>query len=286
MPAAAPVRRRRHWTFRMLVYVLIAVMLWALAVWFVQRAMLFPRHLANRPPAIPAPADAEAWWLDTPAGRVEAWLLPGEGASADAPRPAVIFAHGNGERIDFWPAGLERYRDMGVTVLLPEYRGYGRSAGKPTAAGILDDFVRFRDRLAARDDVDADRIIYHGRSLGGAVLGSLAKDHPPAAMVLESSFSSTIDVARRYFVPGFMVRDRFDAVGTLRDYPGPVLLLHGRHDSIIPPSHAQRMHDAARHSELVWFDTNHNDVMPEGPYWEAIETFLGRAGLTGDGATR
>jgi fermentation-respiration switch protein FrsA (DUF1100 family) len=268
-----------HWSVRVLVYLLVAVVLWYAMAFLLQRTVLFPRMLANVPAQIQPPSGTEVWWLDTDAGPVEAWYLPRHGGG-DAPGPAVVFAHGNGERIDFWPGALERYRELGVSVLLVEYRGYGRSAGTPSADAILDDFARFVRRLAARADVDASRIVYHGRSLGGVVLGTLAATEPPAALIFESSFTSTAAMARRYLIPRILVRDPFDALAAVQRYDAPVLVLHGERDSIIPPVHAERLHAAAADGTLVWFDADHNDRMPEQPYWHAIEQFLARAAIT------
>ena len=75
-------------------------------------------------------------WLDTEEGRVEAWLIPGDDVSAERPGPAVVFTHGNAELIDYWPAALAGYQKLGATLLLPEYRGYGRSAGSPSQEKI------------------------------------------------------------------------------------------------------------------------------------------------------
>jgi fermentation-respiration switch protein FrsA (DUF1100 family) len=258
---------------------LIASVAWLALAFVLQRQVLFPRHLVNQLPAAPRPADAEQWWLDTDAGPVEAWLLSGRGVGSQSPGPAVMFAHGNGERIDLWPAPMHWYRDLGVSVLLVEYRGYGGSAGRPSAAAILDDLARFHERLAARADVDADRIVFHGRSLGGAALGTLAVRQSPAALILESTFTSTADIARRYLIPPMLVRDRFDALAGVQSYAGPVLLLHGRRDTIIPPYHAERLHAAARAATLVWFETDHNDPMPRGQYHAAIEDFLREHGV-------
>src|SRR5688572_30832441 len=107
-------------------------------------------------------------------GPVEGWFLPAYGVAAGRPGPAVIFAHGNAEIIDPYALELEPYRRMGVSVLLPEFRGYGRSGGEPSEEGITDDFVAFHDLLAARPDVDPSRIVFHGRSLGGGVVCALA----------------------------------------------------------------------------------------------------------------
>jgi fermentation-respiration switch protein FrsA (DUF1100 family) len=160
-----------------------------------------------------------------------------------------------------------------------EYRGYGRSAGRPSAAAILADLARFHELLAARDEVDADRIVFHGRSLGGATLGTLAGRRPPAAVILESTFTSTADIARRYLIPPFLVRDRFDALAGVQSYEGPVLILHGRRDTLIPPYHAERLHAAARDATLVWFATDHNDPMPHREYHAAIGDFLRAHGV-------
>ena len=100
-------------------------------------------------------ANIERWRLDTDEGVVEALYLRAPNASAEQPAPAVIFAHGNGEVIEQWPRPLEGYRQRGFSVLIPEYRGYGGSAGKPREDAIVADFVAFRDRLAARPEVDA-----------------------------------------------------------------------------------------------------------------------------------
>src|SRR5690606_34255575 len=103
-------------------------------------------------------------------GRVEAWLLPGDGVSAERPGPAVVFAHGNAELIDHWPGALARYRRLGVSVVLPEYRGYGRSAGRPSESAIRDDLRALHARLSSHPMVDVTRLVYHGRSLGGGAV--------------------------------------------------------------------------------------------------------------------
>ena len=274
-----------------LTLVVIAV-LWLAFAWGCQRAVLFPRYMtppvAERGEAVVASiAGAEVWELETDAGVVEAFFLPGQGVSAEEPGPAVVFAHGNGETIDLWPGQLSRYRQMGVSVLLPEYRGYGRSAGRPSERAILADFEAFYDRLVQREEVDAERVVFHGRSLGGAVLAVLSQRREPAALVLEATFTSVADMARRYLVPGFLVRDPLRARQAVRRFDGPVLIVHGEHDTIVPPRHARRMSEAARQGEVVWLDIGHNDPPPQREYWQAIGGFLeGQGIVAGAGAGR
>lgn len=240
-----------------------------------QRSVLFPREYA-----VPVPnADAgvenlEKLWLDTDQGDVEAWFLAA--FDADAPAPAVIFAHGNAELIDYWPQQLRRYRELGYHVLLPEYRGYGRSDGEPSQARITKDFVAFHDILADRDEVDIGGVVYHGRSLGGAVVAQLAAVRTPHAMILESTFTSVIDFARQFFVPKALIADPFDSRAVLRTLDVPVLIFHGTRDSVVPFAHGKELAEAAKDATFVSYDADHNDFPPDrGAYWSEIEAFLG-----------
>jgi fermentation-respiration switch protein FrsA (DUF1100 family) len=224
-----------------------------------QRMLLFPRFMINTPPADPPPImGLERWWIDTAQGRVEAWFLPAEGASPFSPKPAVIFAHGNGELIDHWPEMLAPYRRLGVHVLIPEYRGYGRSTGSPSEVNIVADLSRFYQRLAGRAHVDRKRIIFHGRSIGGGVACALARRHKPRAIILMSTFTSIPALARRYLVPSFLVRDTFDNLDFVSSYDGPMLILHGNQDTLVPVGQARLLHRSAKNSTLVVYNGGHN----------------------------
>lgn len=245
------------------------------------RSVLFPVSQTSVPERQrPRPADAESWVRRIPAGEVEAWYLPPapRPGSPDA-APVVVFAHGNGELIDDWPHALEPYRRMGLGVLLPEFRGYGRSSGEPTEKTIHEDLLFFHDQLVERDDIDATRLVYHGRSLGGGVVAALARERPPLGMVLESTFTSVPDMASRLGVPRALIKDRFDTRALLEILDRPTLVMHGKRDQIIPFEHAQRLVEAARRPRLVTFEGGHNEAPPPEPYWQAIRELLADLGL-------
>ena len=225
-----------------------------------QRRILFPRHHLEPHPQVADQIDGlEKVFIDSDQGPVEGWLIPGHGTAA-TPGPAVIFAHGNGELIDYWPGEMAHYRERGITVLLAEYRGYGRSAGSPTQERITSDFVAFYDLLVSRPEVDADRIVFHGRSLGGGAVCALVTERRPAALILESTFTSVRAMARRMFVPGFLVLDPYDNEAVVRAYDGPLLVLHGTGDQLIPYSHGESLAEAAAGtSQLVPLGCGHND---------------------------
>ena len=266
---------------RLLIVVAVIAVAWSALVLALQRSVLYPRGMIQRPRvAAPPVAGMEALWLDTPAGRVESWLLPAAPRRADEPSGAVIFAHGNGEVIDDWPNALDPYRHMGFHVLLVEYRGYGRSAGSPSQTAIISDFADWYDRLVERPEVDSDRVVFHGRSLGGGVMGVLTEQRRPAALILESAFTSVSAMAWRAGVAPFLVLDKFNTRRAVARLDAPLLILHGRHDRIVPVAHAHRLKRVAANGRLALYDAGHNDGMFQfGDYWREIETFLRDHGI-------
>jgi len=248
-------------------------------LFLVQRQVIFPRYMIPAPPAPDYKTlGVEPLWLEASFGRVEAWYLPP--TSAEKKAPAVIFAHGNGELIDYWPNELGRFAAMGVGLLLVEYPGYGRSAGSPSQESISETFTLAYDLLAARSDVDPDRIILFGRSLGGGAVCDLALKRPSAAVILMSAFKSVSAFAVRYLAPAFLIRDPFDNLAAVRHYPGPVLVIHGDSDEVVPFSHGQGLHAAARNGKMIVYPAGHNDCPSDwAVFWRDVEEFLQAAGI-------
>ncbi len=202
------------------------------------------------------------------------------GGTAEIPTPVVLFAHGNGELIDHWPNMLAPYLELGLSVLLPEYRGYGRSAGRPSEKALVDDCRWFLGQLEGREGIDAQTLVLHGRSIGGGVVCSLAQHVDPAAMVLWSTFTSVDAVAKRFRVPRFLVPDHFDNVQALSRVRAPTFIVHGTEDTLIPVSHARRLAEVAHQAELKLYAAGHNDCPPTGSdHWIALAAFLRSANL-------
>lgn len=246
----------------------------------------FQRDQVFRPAGRPAPAldpDAaeglERWSLEVEDGaRVEAIYLPA--TSAPTPGPAVIFAHGSESRIEESIAMLAPYRRMGLAVLLPEYRGYGASGGRPGEAEILGDFAHFFDRLVDRPEIDGARVVLHGRSLGGGVVGALSDRRRAAALVLESTFTSLPDLASQWGAPMFVFTDRFDTRDVLMRSSTPTLILHGVDDEHVPFRHAVELHRVAWDSRLIAYRAGHGDLpRTEAAYWSRIRAFLVEVGV-------
>jgi hypothetical protein len=245
---------------------------WAFA-FAAQRSMLFPRPVAAGAGGEVERAGGVRLWLEP--GRVEAWFLPATSTDPE-PRPLLLFAHGNGELIDHWASAFEIPRALGASVLLVEYPGYGRSGGSPSQASIAQAMVAAFDWAASQRSVDRARIVGYGRSLGGAAVCALARERELAALVLESTFTSARSFAARFGLPRFLVRDPFENVPVLRDFAGPVLVVHGERDEIVPPGHAEALRAAAQRAELHWLDCGHNDCPRP---WEILRRFLAEHGL-------
>lgn len=250
-------------------------------LFLVQRKIMFPRYMID----VPAESEVnvpgmEKIWLKTGRGTIESWYLPAVTKPGALPRPAVIFAHGNGELIDFWPVELKGFTRFGIGVLLVEYPGYGRSKGTPSQSSITETFVTAYDMLTARADVDASKIILVGRSLGGGAVCALAAKRPAAALILMSTFTSARSFATKYLIPGFLVRDPFDNLSVVRSFYGPVLIMHGKRDEVIPYKHGLALYRAARNGKMITYDSGHNDSPPDWDiFFRDVESFLKDAGI-------
>ncbi|MBX3402916.1 MAG: alpha/beta hydrolase [Phycisphaeraceae bacterium] len=261
--------------------VLAAYLCWCLVLSACQSSMIFPRFAAG--PALPEgamPRGVERWWLDAGDGvRVEAWYFAPAGVGS-ARAPAAVIFHGNGELIDHVTDYAQWYQRRGFAVLMPEYRGYGRSGGAPSERAIVEDARAFHARLLARPEVDGSRVVFHGRSLGAAVAAQVAAEHAPAALVLESPFVSINAMASRYMVPGFLVRHPFRTDRVLPKLGRPVLILHSTEDEIVPYSHGRRLHEMTPGSKLVDLSGSHNGALSEQPqYWASVEALLRESGV-------
>jgi fermentation-respiration switch protein FrsA (DUF1100 family) len=234
---------------------------------------MFPGSHAVRPSDAVASVGGRSVWLEHEGGRTEAWFLPAHRAGAGG---ALLYAHGNGELIDHWLEEWEPLRDAGLAVLLVEYPGYGRSPGRPSVATIGAAMRAAYDWLVRQPGIDAKRVAAHGRSLGGGAVCGLAGSRDVAALVLESTFTSVPDIARGRGFPGFVIVDRFENRPVVERFRGPILILHGESDDVIPVSHARRLHAAAPQSELHTFACGHNDCARPTAL---LRAFLARHGV-------
>ncbi len=246
-----------------------------------QRQVMFPRYLMGKPtsPSAEIPG-VEKIWLKTSFGKVETWFLSSRAGNDPKPGPAVIFAHGNAELIDFCLAEFQTFSKLGIQVLFVEFPGYGRSEGSPSQKSITETFLAAYDMLTLRKGVDPARIVLLGRSMGGGAVCQLARERPSAALILISAFTSARSFAKRYLAPAFLVRDPFDNLAVVRSYKGPILIIHGKNDDIIPYRHGKTLYQAAADGKMIAYECGHNDCPPSSDmFWHDIKMFLRKAGV-------
>lgn len=256
-----------------LITVLVVYLVYLILLFLFQRQIIFPgQRLSAGPVPANLPEHLEEVHLALSDGTVEAWFLP----AADTTSPkAVIFAHGNFELIDFCLEEALQYNRWGVDVLLVEYPGFGRSKGSPTENSITEACVKGYDWLTRRRSYPVNTILGHGRSLGGAAICALSARRPLAGIILQSSFFNMATMARRYLAPTFLIRDSFENGQAVERFNGPVLLLHGRYDTVIPFSHSERLAAKAAKGQLIPFDCGHNDFpIFSRKYEQVIRNFL------------
>lgn len=270
---------------KMLTWGLSAYAAWLVLLWLGQRQLMFPAQAREPAPEAAERAGAEVWWLDTEDGRVEGWFLPGRGVTIERPGPALVYFHGNGELVEDVPTRVAHYQQLGFSVLVPEYRGYGGSAGSPSEDAIIADALAFYDRLAGHAMVDSARIAVHGRSLGSGPATQLAAARPVPALILTSPFTSMRAFASGYLAPGFLVRDPFDNEAALERVSAPVLILHGDRDGVVPYAHGAQLAERFASTLVTFEGAGHNDLpYTSARHAEAVQGLLTKAGLLGAAA--
>ncbi|MBI5484024.1 MAG: alpha/beta hydrolase [Deltaproteobacteria bacterium] len=256
----------------------IAYAVYALLVFLMQRQIIYPGRYIKVSGQTPAGIVPITIASSTSSGEV--WFMPPLKLKPGERRPLVIFFHGNGEVIDYLPEQVEGFRELGMGVLLVEYPGFGRSSGKPSESSITETAQAAYDTIVKRKEVDPERIVIFGRSLGGGAACALAAGRPSAALILQSTFTSLKPFAGRFLVPALLIRDQFDNGRVVATYPKPILLFHGSRDTTVPPTHSRQLVRMSPRARLVEFPCDHNDFPSEGrEFYRIVAAFLKEAGV-------
>jgi fermentation-respiration switch protein FrsA (DUF1100 family) len=209
-----------------------------------QPAMIFfPSRIIESTPTDWGLAYEEVDLTGTDGVRLHGWYLPYNHSTR-----TLLFLHGNGGNISHRGESLRIFHRLGLNVLIIDYRGYGRSEGSPSENGLYQDSRSAWRYLTVQRGIKPQDIVIFGRSLGGAVAAELAAEVQPAALIIESSFSSTRDVAKKIF-PLLSrlsyLRYDFDAAAAIKQVHSPILVLHSPQDEIIPYELGEKLYLAA-----------------------------------------
>jgi fermentation-respiration switch protein FrsA (DUF1100 family) len=195
------------------------------------------------------------------------------------PQGCLLYCHGNGDCVgylgDYLSELSERHR---LAIFVFDYRGYGRSEGSPSEAGILKDGIAARDWLARRAAIPPSEVILMGRSLGGAVCVDIAANSGARGLILQNTFTTLPDVAASiywYLPVRWLMRNQYRSIDKIARYIGPILQSHGDQDRIVPYALGQKLFSAAPGAKRFFTieGGDHNDPEPE-EYSEVFEEFL------------
>jgi len=260
------------------IYVLLA-----LTVYLLQGKMVFLSGLPGR--ALTAtPGDIGLEYEDVSLTtsddeRLHGWYVP----AADS-RGVALFFHGNAGNISHRLDSIGIFHQLGLDTLIIDYRGYGQSTGKTNEQGTYLDAQAAWTYLVNERRIPADRIIIFGRSLGGAIgawLGAQADmKNGPAAVIIESSFTSGVDMARRLypFLPVHLItRLRYPVAEYASRLQCPVLVVHSRDDEIIPFAMGQSIYSAVKQRKSfleLRGDHNNGFYISRHDYFEGMNSFI------------
>ena len=262
----------------------IYVLLGAYVYVFQSRLLYFPNSPGRALTATPADIGLsfeEARITTVDGLELHGWYVPaGTGA------PAVLFCHGNAGNISHRLEWLQIFHDMGLAVLLFDYRGYGRSRGAPDEAGTYRDAQAAWDFLTRLKGISPARIVIVGESLGGAIAAHLAKDVTSSgALILLSTFTSAPDLASEFYwyLPvRLLARFQYPTAEYVSHVRAPTLVIHSRDDEIAPFSHGKKLFErAAGPKAFLEISGDHNSgfLMSGSTLTQGVRSFFQAHGL-------
>ena len=193
--------------------------------------------------------------------KLNGWFI-----KAPQTRSTLLFFHGNAGNISHRLEKIMMFHKLGLNVFIIDYRGYGKSRGRPSEQGLYKDAIAAYNYLLTRQDVDPNKIICYGDSLGGVVAVDLATKKKVATLVVDSAFSSASDISKMIFpfVPAFLLTTKMDSATKVKGITIPKLFIHSSNDEIIPFKLGKKLFDAAAQPKeflqiVGGHNTNHID---------------------------
>ena len=252
-----------------------------------RQLIYFPSSLPREmpPPDLPHGTAEDAYFTTEDGVTVHGWYVTAHDAP-EGSRAVVVHFHGNAGNILDRADHVDALAARGVDVFILSYRGYGKSEGEPSEAGLYEDAEATYAYLVGERGIEPSRVVPYGQSLGSAVAVELATRHPVGRLILESPFTSAPELGRRFypFLPDFIfdrLEHRFDSLSKIGRVRAPLLVIHGEQDEIVPVEMGRRLYEAAPEPK-EWYaipHAGHNDTPWVGgdAYYDRIAAFARRA---------
>lgn len=207
--------------------------------------------------------------------RLNGWFIKNPNA-----KYTLIFFHGNAGNISHRLDKIAVFYKTGLNIFIIDYRGYGKSEGNPSEQGLYSDALAAYDYLDQRTDIDTNKLIAYGESLGGAVAVDLATKRKMAGLIVDSSFTSVPEMAqaKSVWVPGFLISTKMDSLSKIKRVNVPKLFIHSPNDEIIPYSMGEKLYNAAPAPKgFLKIKGSHNEgfLMSRELFAQGVVKFLG-----------
>ncbi|MCL2709986.1 MAG: alpha/beta hydrolase [Planctomycetaceae bacterium] len=225
----------------------------------------------------------EVWFHNSTKQKLHGCYFPYQKINPhEVPVGTILYIHGNGDNVSQMLDWADKLRSVyQCNVLIFDYAGYGKSEGKPTAPGVLDDGLAALTYLNQQENIPTDQVIVWGMSLGGSVAVDLASKHEVKALIVESSFSSLADMSRAVipFLPAeILLWEKLSSVKNIGNVSCPVFISHGRADRTIPFTQGERLFESAKEPKTFFIPPEGLDYhcAPHSPeHSEALREFFG-----------
>lgn len=259
--------------------ILFCIFVFVFARYIELRSIFFPMKQIEITPRQEGLAFEDIYFKTEDGINLNGWLVKNPKAKA-----TVLFFHGNAGNISHRIEKIVIFNHLGLNVFIIDYRGYGMSQGRPSEDGTYQDARAAFDYLSARSDINNKKIIAYGESIGGAVAVDLAAKRNVACLIVDSSFSSARDLARKFypFIPSFLFRSKFDSVNKVKTIKSSKLFIHSINDEIVPFELGQKLYqEAIPPKEFFQIHGGHNSGFLESKdkIVEKLKTFLGKLDL-------
>jgi uncharacterized protein len=254
------------WVIEFLVILAVVFVATTMSLYVLQRRLIYRPDETYRTPADAGLQGVEIVTLEANDGaRLVAWYAP-----AAPGKPTFLYFHGNAGGLITRSDRIRRFADAGYGVFMPSYRGYSGSTGSPSETAIISDATLAYNHLLSRG-VAPQNIVLYGESLGTGVAVRIGAEHQVAAVVLDSPYTSLVDIAKTIYrivpVETFMV-DRFDSMAHIGQVHVPLLVMHGRNDVVIPLKFSEALFEAANNPKerVVVEGAGHTDIYYHGAF--------------------
>lgn len=260
-----------------LVFIVAAFCIGALSLLYVfqEKMIFFPgKRIVDTPETIGLQYE-DVYLVTDDETKIHGWYVPHPDAKA-----TLLFFHGNAGNISHRLDSVSIFRGLGLSVFIIDYRGYGRSGGRPSEQGTYKDAQAAWNYLVDERRLRPDEIIVFGRSLGGGVAAGLAARVSPAAVILESTFTSIKELGKHYYpyLPvSWIARVRYPVDEDISSFNCPVLVIHSEQDDVVPFRHGQRLFATAREPKMflpISGDHNTGFLLSGDAYVEGMKRFL------------